>query len=156
MTQEIVTIYTDGACLGNPGRGGWAAILECGNTQKELSGGFRRTTNNRMELLAVIEGLTALTKPCAVRIVTDSRYVHDAIEKKWLNGWVRRGWVTASKTPVKNVDLWKRLMPYLEKHDVNFSWVRGHTGHPQNERCDVLAKRMAEKPGQPEDAAYVA
>ena len=133
-------IYTDGACFGNPGPGGYGAVMLCNGTKKELSGGRRETTNNRMELMAVIEALTALTKPCEAEVVTDSKYVRDAIEKKWLAGWRKKGWVTASKTPVKNQDLWKRLIPLLETHKVKFSWVRGHSGHPENERCDVLAK----------------
>jgi ribonuclease HI len=146
-----VLLFTDGASLGNPGPGGWAAILRWGSHEKELSGGFCHTTNNRMELLAVIEGLTALTRPCHVQVITDSRYVHDAIAKGWLPAWQKRGWKTADKKPVKNQDLWQRLIPLLSRHHVDFHWVRGHAGHPENERCDVLAKQAAQAPGLPQD-----
>lgn len=151
---KAVTIHTDGACLGNPGPGGYGAVLACGDTRKELSGGFRLTTNNRMELLAVIEALGSLTEACAVTLVTDSRYVHDAIEKRWLASWQKKGWVNAEKKPVKNQDLWRRLIPLLSAHKVKFSWVRGHTGNPDNERCDVLAKSAATKSGLPADTGY--
>jgi ribonuclease HI len=152
--QKAVTIHTDGACLGNPGPGGFGAVLACEDARKELSGGFRLTTNNRMELLAVIEALTSLTEPCAVTLITDSRYVHDAIEKRWLASWQKKGWVNAEKKPVKNQDLWRRLLPLLATHKVRFSWVRGHTGNPDNERCDVLAKSAASKSGLPVDPGY--
>ncbi len=149
-----VMIYTDGACFGNPGPGGYGAVLLYNGTKKELSGGRRETTNNRMELMAVIEALASLTRPCEAEVVTDSKYVRDAIEKKWLAGWRKKGWITASKTPVKNQDLWKRLIPLLETHKVKFSWVRGHSGHPENERCDVLAKSAAGQSGLPKDEGY--
>jgi ribonuclease HI len=152
--QMAVTIHTDGACLGNPGPGGFGAVLAFGDTKREISGGFRLTTNNRMELLAVIEALTSLTRPCAVTLVTDSRYVHDAIEKRWLASWQKKGWVNAEKKPVKNQDLWRRLIPLLVTHKVRFSWVRGHTGNPDNERCDVLARSAATKSGLPADTGY--
>jgi ribonuclease HI len=146
-----VTIYTDGSCLGNPGPGGWAAVLSYGDKRKELSGGFRNTTNNRMELRAVIEALSALKKPCAVTLFTDSQYVRNALTKGWLDGWVKNGWKTAAKKPVKNQDLWRALMPLVQEHKVDFRWVRGHAGNPENERCDVLARTQAGMSGQPED-----
>jgi ribonuclease HI len=149
-----VTIHTDGSCLGNPGPGGWAAILESQGTEKELSGGYGRTTNNRMELLAVIEALSTLTRPCSVELYTDSQYVRNAVEKRWLAGWQKNGWKTAAKKPVLNQDLWQRLMPLIETHQVRFHWVRGHSGHAQNERCDVLARSAASKSGLPKDTGY--
>lgn len=150
-----VMIYTDGACFGNPGPGGYGAVLVFGDKRRELSGGRRETTNNRMELLAVVEALAALTKPCEAEVVTDSKYVCDAIEKKWLAGWQKKGWKTATKTPVKNQDLWRLLIPLLDSHKVKFTWVRGHSGHNENERCDVLAKAAAGKTGLPRDEGYV-
>ena len=149
-----VTAYTDGSCLGNPGPGGWGAILIYNDTRKELSGGFRLTTNNRMEILAVIEALNALTRPCSVDLHTDSRYVRDAVEKNWLGSWQRNGWKTAAKKPVKNKDLWLRLLELLGKHKVRLHWVAGHSGQPENERCDDLARGQAQSPGLPPDAGY--
>lgn len=137
--MKKVYLYTDGACSGNPGPGGWGAILRFGAHEKELSGGEAQTTNNRMELTAVIEGLSALKEPCSVELCTDSTYVADAIRKGWLKGWAAKGWKKADRSPVLNVDLWQRLLPLLEMHDVTVKWVRGHAGHPENERCDVLA-----------------
>lgn len=152
---QAVTIHTDGACLGNPGPGGYSAVLAFGEEERqELSGGFRLTTNNRMELLAVIEALSSLTAPSAVTLITDSRYVHDAIEKRWLASWQKKGWLNAEKKPVKNQDLWRRLLPLLTTHQVRFNWVRGHTGNRDNERCDVLAKSAATKGGLPADTGY--
>lgn len=135
-----VTIFTDGACSGNPGPGGYGIILadEAGR-RKELSAGYKMTTNNRMELMAVIVGLEALKRPSNVRVVTDSQYVAKAIKEKWLDNWIARGWRKADKKPVLNVDLWKRLLPLLEQHTVTFEWIKGHAGHPENERCDELA-----------------
>jgi ribonuclease HI len=152
--QPAVTIHTDGACLGNPGPGGYGAVIACDGEHREIAGGFRLTTNNRMELLAVIEALASLAEPCAVTIVTDSRYVHDAIEKRWLASWQKKGWVNAEKKPVKNQDLWRRLLPLLTTHKIKFNWVRGHTGNPDNERCDVLAKQAANGRNLPADAGY--
>ncbi|MBF0480450.1 MAG: ribonuclease HI [Desulfovibrionaceae bacterium] len=149
-----VLIHTDGACLGNPGPGGYAAVLECNGKSRELAAGYRRTTNNRMELLAVIEALASLTEPCSVELYTDSKYVGDAVEKGWLSGWRRNGWKTADKKPVKNQDLWRRLMPLLETHTVRFHWLRGHAGHKQNERCDALAKNAATAAGLLKDEGY--
>ena len=133
-----VEIYTDGACKGNPGPGGWGALLRFGVHQKELYGGEADTTNNRMELLAAIEGLKALTRPCEVRLTTDSSYVKNGISQ-WLAGWKRNGWRTASKQPVKNQDLWQALDEQVQRHQVEWCWVKGHSGHPDNERADALA-----------------
>jgi len=134
-----VTIYTDGACSGNPGPGGWGAILVHGETRKELSGGEPETTNNRMELQAAIEALNALKRPCKVALYTDSVYVRDGITK-WIKGWQRNGWRTAAKKPVKNAELWQALQAALKPHDIDWHWVKGHAGHPENERADELAR----------------
>ena len=136
---KIVDIYTDGACSGNPGPGGWGAILRYGENEKELSGGAAETTNNRMELSAAIEALRALKRPSRVRIHTDSTYVKDGITK-WIINWKRNGWRTAAKKPVKNIDLWQDLDEALKDHDVEWHWVKGHAGHPENERADALAR----------------
>ena len=136
---KIVEIYTDGACSGNPGPGGWGAILRYGENEKELSGGAAETTNNRMELSAAIEALCALKRPARVRIHTDSTYVKDGITK-WIINWKRNGWQTAAKKPVKNVDLWQDLYAALKDHDVEWHWVKGHAGHSENERADALAR----------------
>jgi len=137
-----VTIYTDGACSGNPGPGGYCAILVYRGSEKCLSGAERETTNNRMELMAVIAGLSALKEPCRVALVSDSRYVVDAIEKGWLASWQKKAWRKSDGKPVLNVDLWQKLVPMLELHRVNFTWIRGHAGHPYNERCDEEAVRQ--------------
>jgi ribonuclease HI len=134
-----IEIFTDGACSGNPGPGGWGAILRSGGHEKELSGGEVATTNNRMELTAAIEGLKALKKPSAVTLYTDSRYVMDGA-MKWLAGWKTKGWKTADKRPVKNEDLWRALDEQLARHDIQWRWVEGHSGHVENERADVLAR----------------
>jgi ribonuclease HI len=133
-----VEIFTDGACSGNPGPGGWAAILRIGTRERELSGGDPATTNNRMELMAAIAGLEALQRPCKVGLFTDSTYVRDGVTK-WIKSWKRNGWKTADKKPVKNVDLWHRLDAVHALHKVDWHWVRGHSGHPENERADALA-----------------
>lgn len=137
--MKQVEIFTDGACSGNPGPGGWAAVLRYGAAEKELSGGEANTTNNRMELTAVIQALSALKEPCAVKLTTDSRYVCDAVGKGWVYGWQRRGWRKGDGTPALNRDLWEALLPLLERHNVQFAWIKGHAGHPENERCDHLA-----------------
>ena len=134
-----VVIYTDGACSGNPGPGGFGVVMMYGGTRRELSQGFRRTTNNRMELLAVITALETLTRPCEVTVYSDSEYVVNAITKGWLRSWQARGWRKADKKPVLNIDLWQRLVPLLARHEVEFKWVRGHNNNVENERCDVLA-----------------
>ena len=139
MTGQRVTIYTDGACSGNPGPGGWGVILMSGDHEKELMGGDPHTTNNRMELMAAISALEALTRPCAVDLHTDSEYVKNGITS-WITGWKRNGWRTADRKPVKNVDLWKRLDEALKHHQVRWYWVKGHAGHALNERADELAR----------------
>ena len=139
MSDEVV-IYTDGACKGNPGPGGWGALLQAGGHEKEMWGGERATTNNRMELTAVIEALATLKRPCKVAVYTDSEYVKNGITT-WIHGWKKRGWLTADKKPVKNVELWQRLESLAGGHQVSWHWVRGHNGHPGNERADQLANR---------------
>lgn len=135
-----VELFTDGACSGNPGPGGWGAILRWMDTEKEFSGGEAGTTNNRMEMMAVIAGLCALKRPCRVDVYTDSQYVQKGITQ-WVAGWKARGWKTADKKPVKNEDLWRRLDELAARHDVTWHWVRGHAGHPENERADALARK---------------
>ena len=139
MSEPAVVIYTDGACSGNPGPGGWGAILSFAGKEKELKGGELHTTNNRMELMAAISALEALTKPCDVDLHTDSQYVRKGITS-WINGWKKNGWKTADKKPVKNVDLWQKLEAALKQHNVRWHWVKGHAGHPMNERADQLAR----------------
>ncbi len=154
MPLPRVTIYSDGACLGNPGRGGYGTVLLFGDARKELSAGFRRTTNNRMELLGAIAGLEALTKPCQVELWSDSQYVIHALTKGWLDGWQKRGWRTSQKEPVKNQDLWQRLLRAAEPHTITWQWVRGHTGNPENERCDQLAVDAANGPVLADDPGF--
>lgn len=137
--MKLVEIFTDGACSGNPGPGGWGAILRCEGREKELSGGEAHTTNNRMELSGVIMALSALKYPCKVRLTTDSRYVVDGITKGWAKSWRRKGWKKSDGKPALNPDLWQRLLELLEVHDVEFFWIKGHAGHEENERCDRLA-----------------
>ena len=151
-----VTISTDGSCLGNPGPGGWAAILRLDGSshRRELSGGARLTTNNRMELKAVLRALEALREPCAVALYTDSQYVCHAVAKGWLWGWKKKNWIKSDKKPVKNVDLWQRLPALLQRHDVTFHWLRGHAGHVENERCDELARGEAARSDLPEDTGF--
>ena len=135
--MKQVTIYTDGACSGNPGPGGWGAILEWNGREKELSGGERETTNNRMELSGVIFALSALKEPCAVDLYTDSKYVFDAVDKGWVYTWRKNGWRKADKKPALNVDLWERLLPLLETHRVTWHWVKGHAENEKNNRCEL-------------------
>ena len=140
MDSKLVEIFTDGACSGNPGPGGWGAILRYGAVEKELFGSENPTTNNRMEMMAAAEALAALTRPTQVRLHTDSQYLKDGVTK-WVAGWQRNGWKTADKKPVKNIDLWLRLIDALKPHQVEWIWVKGHAGHPENERADELARR---------------
>lgn len=137
--MKIVTLYTDGACSGNPGPGGWGAILEWGGIEKELSGGEPETTNNRMELTAVIRGLQALKEPCIVELYSDSKYVIDALEKGWAVGWQKNGWRKADKKPALNPDLWETLLNLTQIHTLHYHWVKGHAENPKNNRCDELA-----------------
>ncbi len=138
-----VEIFTDGACKGNPGPGGWGVVIRSGANERELSGGEKLTTNNRMEMTAAIEGLKALTRPCHVTLSTDSRYVMDGLTK-WIKGWQRNGWRTADKKPVKNAELWQALLEAAKPHRIDWQWVKGHAGHPENERADRLASNAAD------------
>ena len=145
--QQVVKMYTDGACRGNPGKGGWGVLLRYGDAERSLHGGEALTTNNRMELTAVIKGLEALTKPCNVSITTDSKYVLTGITE-WIANWKQRGWRTSNKKPVLNVELWKRLDELVDQHQIDWTWVKGHTGHPENEIADQLANQgIDELPG---------
>lgn len=142
--MKQIELFTDGSCKGNPGPGGWAALLRMGRHEKELSGSDPETTNNRMEMTAVIRGLSALIEPCQVDIYTDSKYVIDGITK-WVHGWKKRGWVNASKKPVKNAELWHDLIEAVARHQIEWHWVKGHSGHPENERVDALANAAADR-----------
>lgn len=144
MTEEVVEIYADGACRGNPGPGGWGALLRAKGRERELFGSDPATTNNRMELTAVIRALEALRRQCVVRVYTDSQYVQKGISD-WIRDWKRRGWRTAAKRPVKNADLWQRLDALAQGHDIAWHWVRGHAGHAENERADALANRAIDE-----------
>lgn len=151
MGKKEVIIYTDGACSGNPGPGGFGTVLIYNGSRKELSGGFRETTNNRMEIMAVIKGLEALKQPCKVTVFSDSKYVVDAIEKGWLASWRKNNWRKSNKEKALNVDLWQRLLELMELHDVSFRWVKGHHENEENNRCDELAVTAAKQPELPED-----
>lgn len=140
-----VELFTDGACSGNPGPGGWGAILRSGSFEKELSGGEESTTNNRMELMAVIAGLEALNRKCSVTIYSDSKYFVDAVEKGWAKSWQKNGWRKGDKSPAKNPDLWQRLLTLLDSHEIKLVWLKGHAGHPENERCDQMAVNESQK-----------
>lgn len=143
--MKEVTIFTDGACSGNPGPGGWGTILRFGEHEKELSGGEADTTNNRMELTAVIRGLEALKEPCRVTVITDSKYVSDAVTKGWAKSWKKKGWKRSGGEPALNPDLWEKLLELLDIHEVSFQWIKGHAGHPENERCDAMAVAQWQK-----------
>jgi ribonuclease HI len=147
MNNELkqIELYSDGACSGNPGPGGWGAILRFKGNEKEISGGEKETTNNRMELMGVIAGLETLKENCIVDIYTDSQYIANAFLKNWLGSWQKNGWKTAAKKPVKNRELWERLLVQAERHQLNWNWIRGHAGHPENERCDKLAVAERDK-----------
>ncbi len=140
MSRKFVQLFTDGACSGNPGPGGWGVLLRCGDHEKELCGGEPETTNNRMEMMAAIMGLEALKEPCNVELYTDSQYVKKGMTE-WIAGWQAKGWRTADKKPVKNADLWQRLLDASARHSVSWHWVKGHDGHPENERADALARK---------------
>lgn len=152
--SSLVEIHTDGACLGNPGPGGYGVVLRYGDRRKELSGGYRRTTNNRMELLAVIKALEALTQPCQVVLHSDSRYVVDAMERGWARQWQANGWRRNRQEKALNPDLWETLLQLCARHAVEFRWVRGHSGNAENERCDRLAAQAAKQPDLPADPGY--
>lgn len=145
MEKKYVELFTDGACSGNPGPGGWGAILRYGEKEKELSGGEAQTTNNRMELSAVINGLSALKEPCRVMLRTDSKYVADGVTKGWAASWKQRGWRKGDGKPALNPDLWETLLSLLDKHEVEIDWIKGHNGHHENERCDALAVAATKK-----------
>ncbi len=138
-TRKEVQVFSDGACSGNPGPGGWGAILRYKDAEKELSGGETETTNNRMELMGVIAALESLKEPCRAKVFTDSQYIAKAFTENWLENWQKNGWKTAGKKPVKNRELWERLLVQATKHELEWQWIRGHAGHPENERCDQLA-----------------
>ena len=142
--SQTITLYVDGACKGNPGLGGWGAYIITESEEHKICGGEAETTNNRMELMGVIRGLEALNQPCHVTLYSDSKYVVDAFNQNWIGGWLKKGWKRGKNEPVKNVDLWKRLLEAKEPHNVTFIWVKGHDGHPQNERCDELATSAAD------------
>lgn len=144
-TLRKVKLYTDGACSGNPGPGGWGAILACDGYKKELSGGEANTTNNRMELLGVINGLSALKYRCDVTLISDSKYVIDAITKGWARKWKANGWMRNNKDKALNPDLWEQLLAQIDRHEMHYQWVKGHAGHPQNERCDQMAVAESKK-----------
>ena len=143
--MKTVTVFTDGACSGNPGPGGWGAILQYGQFRKELSGGEAHTTNNRMELTGVISALEALKEPCRVELYSDSKYVIDALQKRWVWGWKQRGWIKSDKKPALNRDLWERLLPLVEKHEMVYHWIKGHAETEENNRCDQLAVAESRK-----------
>jgi ribonuclease HI len=151
LNKKEITIYTDGACSGNPGPGGYGTVLIYNGTRKELSGGFKNTTNNRMEITAVIKGLEALKQPCKVTVYSDSKYVVDAIEKGWLNNWIKNNWRKSNKEKVLNVNLWQRLLELMAIHDVSFRWVKGHHENEENNRCDQLAVLASKQSELPED-----
>jgi ribonuclease HI len=153
--MKQVNLYTDGGCFNNPGPGGYGVVLAYDSHRRELSGGFRRTTNNRMEIFAAIAGLEALKEPCQVTIVSDSQYLVYAIEKGWARKWKANGWKRNNKEKAINPDLWDRLLTLCKIHDVQFQWIRGHAGHPENERCDELAKAAAQSPDLPVDPGYL-
>lgn len=143
--MKKVNIYTDGACRGNPGKGGWGAILEYKGIRREMSGGERETTNNRMELTAVIEALSALKEPCEVTLYSDSKYVIDGLSKGWARSWKKNGWKKSDKSPALNPELWDKLLDLTDYHTLEYVWIKGHDGHPENERCDTLATTQADK-----------
>ena len=153
-TLKRITIYTDGSCLGNPGPGGYGVVLLYGEHRKELSGGYRLTTNNRMELTAAIRGLAALKERCHVQLISDSEYVVNAVEKGWARRWRAKGWYRSNKEMAQNRDLWAELLALCDRHQVRFEWIKGHAGHAENERCDRLALQAAQLPNLPEDEGY--
>ncbi len=152
--MKQVEIHTDGACKGNPGPGGYGAVLVAGKHRKELAAGYRLTTNNRMELRAAIAALELLSEPCEVALHSDSKYLVDAVSKRWIAGWQRKGWLTAAKQPVKNRDLWLLLLAAMEPHTIHWHWVKGHAGHRENERCDLLANAAVASGKLAEDTGF--
>lgn len=153
-SRKHVTIHTDGGCKGNPGPGGFGAVLVCGHHRKELAAGYQLTTNNRMELRAAIAALETLTQPCSVDLHSDSKYLIDAMTKRWTASWQKRGWLKADRQPVKNRDLWQRLLDAANPHQIHWHWVKGHAGHRENERCDALANAAITSPGLLDDEGF--
>ena len=153
--MKKITLYSDGACSGNPGPGGYGAVFIYGEHRKSLSMGYKHTTNNRMELLGIIEPMESLKYPCEVHAITDSQYIVNAINKGWIKGWIKKDWKTANKNPVKNQDLWNRLVKLMNKHNLTIEWVRGHDGHAENEECDRLAVLARESVNLKEDKGYL-
>lgn len=153
-TLRHITIHTDGACIGNPGPGGYGVLLQHGDVRKELSGGYRKTTNNRMELMAAIKGFEAVKYPCRVTLYSDSRYLVDSMSKGWVQRWRMNGWMRNQKEKALNVDLWRKLVSACKNHEVTFEWVRGHAGNAENERCDQLAVQAASQLNLPVDVGY--
>ncbi|RZQ57178.1 ribonuclease HI [Pseudidiomarina tainanensis] len=151
--SKKVHIYTDGSCLGNPGPGGYGIVIEYGEHKKELSAGYKLTTNNRMEMLAAIKALEALKRPCDIILTTDSQYLRQGIQS-WIHNWKKNGWRTSAKKPVKNADLWQALDTAVQRHTIRWDWVKGHNGHPQNERCDELARAAAESSKLQDDTGF--
>ena len=143
--MEEIIVYTDGGCSGNPGPGGWGIVVIANDEARQLSGGEKITTNNRMEITAVLEGLRALKYPCSVTVTTDSQYVYNSVTKGWAEGWRKNGWIKKDKKPALNADLWEELLNEIAKHEVNFIWIKGHNGHSENERCDALAVAQSER-----------
>jgi len=154
--MKHITLYTDGACRGNPGRGGYGTLLVYNGHEKELSAGFSKTTNNRMEILAALVGLESIKEPCEVTVYSDSKYLIDAMSKGWIHGWKKKGWSRGPGKPLKNADLWKRMYQVIPKHKIHWKWVKGHAGHPENERCDILATTAADRPNNPPDTGFKA
>jgi len=152
--MKQITIYTDGSSRGNPGPGGYGTLLIYQGQRKELSGGFAKTTNNRMEILAALTGIESLTEPCNITIYSDSKYVIDTMDKGWIHGWKKKGWSRGSNKPLKNVDLWMRMYTAIASHKISWKWVKGHAGNPNNERCDILATRAADQKGNPVDEGF--
>ena len=156
MEKKFVELYTDGACKGNPGKGGYGVILKYGEIEKEISAGYECTTNNRMELMAAIVGLETLKQPCRVELYTDSKYLADSVGKGWVYGWKKKGWKKSDGKAALNVDLWERMLKMLSVHEVEIKWIKGHAGHPKNERCDTLAVSAAEGLNLLTDESYMA
>ena len=152
--MKEVVIYTDGACKGNPGKGAYAAVLLHGEHRKEIAAGYRLTTNNRMELMAAIAALELLQQPCRIELHSDSKYLVQAINDNWIAGWQKKGWINSKKEPVKNQDLWKRLLKVIDSHDITWKWVKGHAGNKENERCDLLANEAVSAEGLLEDEGF--
>jgi ribonuclease HI len=152
--MKHVTIYTDGSSRGNPGPGGFGTLLVYNGQKKEISSGFAKTTNNRMEILAALTGIESLREPCQVTVYSDSKYLIDTMDKGWIHGWEKKGWSRGKNKPLKNIDLWKRMSEAVKGHQIDWKWVKGHSGHPENERCDVLATSAADRRNNPADEGF--